>query len=367
MADKPLILVNALKLHEGPQRSPTGNFHHVLHLAGELAHCPEFDICFLTDLDSHEPFAQRVPARQLVRTPLQGNSILAADWAVYQAVRRLRPAIYHRPTGQLPFFPLACRTIGGVADLNFRCLPGSRVKRLYKEASYRWTVRRADRVVCVSEFTRQDVARALNCPAAKLRVIYHGANELPPPDPAILRQVPPRYWLTFAHQKHKNAELCLQALAEHRRSHPADALVLIGAHSHIQEVLQPLAARLGVGEAAIFVGRISAAELAALYGQAVGLLFLSKFEGFGLPVLEAMRAGCPVICSNVCSLPEVAGQAALMLAPDDLSGLVRAMFDLTVKSDLRSRLIAAGLAQARRFSWSQSARQTVQLYKEMLY
>ena len=363
---QPVSLVNALKLHEGALRSPTGNFHHVLYLAEELVKLDEFDVRLLVDLDSYQPFAERVGEQNLITTALRGNSILAADYAVWRAVRKLRPAIYHRPTGQIPFFPLSCRTVGGVADLNFISLPCALPKRLYKEASYRWTIRHADRVVCVSNFTRQDVISRLRCPVEKLRVVYHGANQLPAPDWAVHDRIPGSYWIAFAHQQHKNAELCLQALADHRRINVASALVLIGENSYIEKKLKPLAQTLGVGKAVYFPGRVTAAELSGLYHKALGLLFPTRFEGFGLPVLEAMQVGCPVICSNVCSLPEVAGDAAILVSPNDLSGMEVAMQKIITSLSFRESLIKAGFAQAARFSWVKAAKETADIYREIL-
>jgi len=366
MPDRPLVLVNALKLHEGALRSPAGNFQHVYNLAGELARLQDVAVHFLTDSDSYGPFSDRVSESQLIRTQLRGNSIVAADLAVRRAVYDMRPAIYHRPTGQLPFFPLPCLKVAGIADLNFKTLPCPILKRLYKEISYRWTVRHADRVVCVSRYTQSDVMKRLHCPPEKLRVVYHGANKLRPADAAIFERVPAKYWLAFAHQNHKNAELCLRALVEHRRLAPATALVLIGQNNYVESKLKPMAQALGLGDAVVFVGVVTSAELSALYQRALGLLFPSRFEGFGLPVIEAMRAGCPVICSTACSLPEVAGDAAVMIAPDDLAGMVAAMQNVVANEMFRKNLIAAGLKQAGSFTWERAAQETAAIYRELL-
>lgn len=366
LSKRPLVILNALKLHQGPHRLPTGNFQFVLYLAGEVAHLEDFDIRFLTDVDSHGPIAERVPESKLIRTQLRSNSIVAADLAVLRVVRQLRPAIYHRPTGQLPFFPLPCRTIAGIADLSFMVLPHPPLKRFYKEISYRWTIRRADRVVCISRYTQNEVMKRLHCPSKKLRVVYLGANELPPADPAIFERVPPKYWLAFAHQSHKNAELCMRALIEHRRENPATSLVLIGQNNYVECKLKPMAQALKLGDAVVFIGVVTSAELSALYQRALGLLFPSKFEGFGLPVIEAMRAGCPVICSNACSLPEVAGDAAVMIAPDDLTGMVTAMQIFASNQMVRENFIAAGLKQADCFTWKRAAQETAAIYRELL-
>lgn len=362
---KPLVLVNALKLHQGPERLPTGNFQHVLHLAEELARLPEIDVRLLTDLDSHGPLAERINAAQLVPTALRGNSILAADRMVLDLVRRLRPDIYHRPTGQLPFRHLPCRTVAGVADLSFMVLPHPLLKRLYKELSYRWTAWQADRIVCVSEFTARDVIARLAVVPTKVRVVHHGANALPAPDPVLARRQGGRYFMAFAHQTHKNAELCLRALAQVQVTHPGLRLVLIGKNSYVDGELKSLAARLGLAAHADFVGAPNPAELSGLYREAAGLLFPSRFEGFGLPVLEAMQAGCPVISSNACSLPEIVGDAAIQVGVDDDQALAAAMRRLLNDLSVRTRLAVAGRERIRVFTWRRAAEATRDIYLEL--
>jgi len=363
---RPRILINALKLHQGPHRLPTGNFQIVLHLAAELGQSDEFDIKYLTDLDSHPVLAEHVPESRLVRTSLRGNSIAAADWTVLTAVRRLRPQIYHRPTGQLPFCPLPCKTISGIADVSFRTLPYPFLRRLYKEASYRWTARMADRIICISQFTHDEVALHFKVPLTRLRVAHLGAN--PMPSAAPLGGGSPReaYFVVFAHQVHKNAELCLRALGQIRRQHPAATLAVVGKNEFVELTLKPLAMQLGLAGAVEFVGAPSAGQLAGLYDRAVGLLFPSRFEGFGMPVLEAMGRDCPVVCSNAGSLPEVAGDAAVVLDPDDLDGMVSAMARLLTDQGWRASLVQAGRAQVQKFTWRRTAELTEDVYRELL-
>jgi alpha-1,3-rhamnosyl/mannosyltransferase len=115
-----------------------------------------------------------------------------------------------------------------------------------------------------------------------------------------------------------------------------------------------------------FVGRISDASLAGLYGRALGLLFLSRYEGFGLPLIEAMGCGCPVIASNVCSLPEVAGDAAPLFDPDDVPGIARAMDALAGEPGHRDELVARSRRRAEQFTWERAAAETVKVYQSLL-
>jgi len=364
---RPRVLVNALKLHEGPERSPNGNFQHVLHLAAEMAMLPGIEVLILTDLDSHGPLAERIQEGRLIPTHLRIDSIRAADRAVVQAVRRLRPDIYHRPTGQLPFRDLHCATVVGIADLNFKHLPTPLLKRLYKELSYRWTMRKADRVICVSGYTRDDVAKRYRGVAGRLRVVPHGTNELPLADNSLAQLQAGPFFLVFGNQAHKNVELCLRAFAELNGAIPGLWLALVGRNEHVETALRPMVNRLGLDAAIEFVGAPTGAQLAGLYKRATGLLFPSRFEGFGLPILEAMGAGCPVVCSNVCSLPEVAGEAAIMLDPDDVAGMRAAILTLVRDTAHRAEFIAAGHKQAARFTWRRAADLTEAIYREILY
>ena len=363
---KPLILVNALKLHQGPHRLPTGNFQIVLHLAAELGQNGEFDVRFLTDLDSYPPLSKQLESSRLIRTNLSGNSILAADWAVVGAVRRLRPTIYHRPTGQLPFMRLPCRTIAGIADISFMTLPYPPLRRLYKEASYRWTTWMADRVTCISRFTYDEVALRLKVPKQRLRVVPLGANPMPAPDYSSADSRSGPFFVVFAHQTHKNPELCFEAFSHVAKANPTAWLAIIGKNDYVDKLLKPLAKKLGIDASVQFIGAPDAAQLTGLYDRAIGLLFPSRFEGFGMPVLEAMGRGCPVVCSNVCSLPEVAGSAAVLLDPDDLNGMTSAMFRLLDDPEWRGRLVASGYAQAQKFTWKKTAECTEEIYRELL-
>jgi glycosyltransferase involved in cell wall biosynthesis len=360
-----LILINAIKLHQGPQRLPTGNFQHVLHLVESLVQRCEIGLKILTDLDSYPPLAERVGEKYLIQTNLKGNSLIAADRAVVSAIRRYRPKVYHRPTGQLPFSRLPCRAITGIADLSFMVLPHPWHKRLYKELSYRWSIMRADRIVCVSKFTRDDVHHRLKVPLSKLRVVYHGTNPLGAPNYTLSKNINGKYFLVFAHQVHKNAELCLEVLEKLRDRHPDLNLVLVGSNLFIEGYLKPLAKRLNLSEAAKFVGAPTAAELSGLYRRARGLLFPSRFEGFGLPVLEAMGVDCPVLSSNVCSLPEIAGDGAVLLAPNDIEGWIRETERFLVDDEHYRRMVQLGRLQAAQFTWDKAADATISIYREL--
>jgi glycosyltransferase involved in cell wall biosynthesis len=291
------------------------------------------------------------------------DNVIQSDMAVFRAVRMLSPSLYYRPTGQLPFLPLSCPEIMGVADLNFFWLPTSFAKRVYKKVSYRLSLARAKKVICISNFTRDDVLSNFKVPRSKICVIHHGATALPAP---VLNSGEPQkvFWLSFGHQSHKNIELCLRALAL-RTNYPDESLVVVGSCEHIDHVLKPLSRKLGLQERVDFVGRVSADKLSWLYRNALGLLFVSKFEGFGLPILEAMSAGCPVIASNIASLVEVAGDAALFTDVDNYDGLSGHMTTLRFDAEYIVRAKEQGMLRAQLFTWDRTASETLRVFEEV--
>jgi glycosyltransferase involved in cell wall biosynthesis len=362
----PLIIIHALRLHEGPTKHRGGNFYHMRHLLPALLPLLEelgLSVVVLVDELGARDFASIIPERQLLRIGDSSDGILRSDAVVRAAVSKFKPALYYRPTGQLPWGRLNCICMVGVADLNFRWLKMSVFKRIYKELSYRWSFSQAERVICISEFTRRDVAVKFKVSDDKLRVVHHGAPRLP--EPSDKHGVTECLWLTFGHQSHKNVELCLCAFVRWVKIHPEDVLVIVGDNPHLTRVLKPLAQSLGVTSNVKFVGKVSSAELSDLYWKAKALLFLSRFEGFGLPVLEAMQVGCPVIASDVCSLPEVAGDAAILINPDDEDALLRAMNQMDDPAE-RMNYIAKGKARAAQFTWEAAGRRTADIILELL-
>ena len=147
---RPRVLLSAVRLTDGEPGRRSGNYYHLLALVTALAIREDIDLTLMTDEDSHPDLRDLLPATKIVRTSLRGN-VIRRDFAIASAVHRLKPQIFHKPTGALPTIPLGCQTIAGIADLNFVSLPTRADKRIYKELTHRWTSRAADHIVCVSE------------------------------------------------------------------------------------------------------------------------------------------------------------------------------------------------------------------------
>ncbi len=226
-----------------------------------------------------------------------------------------------------------------------------------------WSVRHADRIIAVSRFTRDEMLRLLPAiPPDKIIVIHEAPNpksEIQNPKSIIA----PYALFVGTFEPRKNLVTLLAALAAWRDMPDDFRLVIVGEHGWAGGDPARLAAELALSERIHFVGRVSDTELHRLYCGARVFVFPSLCEGFGLPVLEAMRHGAPVICSNAGALPEVAGDAALFHDPldaDALAGLLRRMWH---DEALRARYTQLGLARAQQFSWRQAAQATWRVYQ----
>jgi glycosyltransferase involved in cell wall biosynthesis len=216
----------------------------------------------------------------------------------------------------------------------------------------------ADAIIAVSEFTKSQVTALLGVDARKIRVVHHGIRELalrPAPREKIILTV-------GAIQKRKNTARLLEAFES---VDAAWSLVIAGSAGfgsrEILDRMESSRARARI----VVTGYLSQAELAGWYSRASVFAFPSLDEGFGMPVLEAMAAGIPVIASNRSALPEVAGDAALLVDPQDTPAIANALGQLTRDEDLRAELAARGLARARLFTWERAVRETWEVYQNL--
>jgi glycosyltransferase involved in cell wall biosynthesis len=233
--------------------------------------------------------------------------------------------------------------------------------------------RRSDRVIVDSQSTREDLIELLGLDSERIDVVPLGLGSVrraaAPPE----RETRARFELgsrrvllsLSAKRPHKNLSALIDALAQlPQQTRPV--LVLPGYPTAHEAELRERARGLGVQEDVRFPGWISAEELEGLWAQAGAFVFPSLYEGFGLPVLEAMARGVPVACSNASSLPEVAGDAALLFDPHDTSGLASALGRLLSDEPLRARLIERGRERVHRFTWQRTASLTLASYARAL-
>jgi glycosyltransferase involved in cell wall biosynthesis len=333
----PLVLIDADVLG----RRRTGDETYVASLLGELARLDHgLELAALTRAPELVPAgiqAVRLPARSQVARMALG---------VPRVLRRLRPALAHF-THALPL-ACPCPAVLTVQDLSFELEPelmGARDRAVFRWAVPR-SVRRAERILTGSERTRRDLVAAYGVDPERIVVTPYGVDPVFAPGPTGDRS----YVLAVGAVERRKDPLAAAAAAE------ACSLPLVVAGPVRDEQLAAALRRRGVRLA----GYVPREELAVLYREAACLVFPSRFEGFGLPVLEAMASGTPVVAADDPAVREVAGDAAVLVAGVSLAdGIRRALAE-------REQLVARGLERARFFSWAETARRTAAVYREVL-
>ncbi|HEX6401365.1 MAG TPA: glycosyltransferase family 1 protein, partial [Actinomycetota bacterium] len=280
--------------------------------------------------------------------------------------------LFHATDHLLPRLRSA-RSVFTLHDLAFVHFPQHFTprNRMYLRTMVPRFLERADRVIVVSEHTREDVVAQYGLDPARVHVVPEGVDPRfrPDPDPSAIETVRRRYGLpprTILYvgtiQPRKNLTTLVDAFARIRARHPDAGLVIAGAKGWLYE---PFLRRLrdpDIGPSVVLAGRVAEADLPALFAAAELFVYPSLFEGFGLPPLEAMASGTPVVCSDATSLPEVVGDAGLLVPPLDVDGWAAAIERLLGDEDERARLRAAGIARAGGFTWDEAARRTAAVY-----
>jgi alpha-1,3-rhamnosyl/mannosyltransferase len=284
------------------------------------------------------------------------------------------PLVYHSPYYLMPYgvrMPTVL-TFYDIIPLHYPEYVSRRARAFFR-LTLGMALRAATRVVAISEAARRDLLAAFALAPEKVITTPLAADPhfQPQPAEAIDRvrahfALPPSFLLYVGINKpHKNLVAMIEAFAQVREEVPDAMLILAGPWDDRYPEAQEAAARLALGDAVRFLGTVAEEMLPALYGAATGFVFPSRYEGFGLPVLEAMACGTPVACSNVSSLPEVAGDGALTFDPGQPAEITQAMRRLLQDAPLRESLRARGLAQAGRFNWQRTAAATLAVYRQV--
>lgn len=265
-----------------------------------------------------------------------------------------------------------------VYDLSFVRYPQSfnAMNRIYLRWAVRYSTRRADRVIAISESTRRDLMALFGASSEKIAVVYCGADPafaLPRDQHAIdalrvRRRLPEKMILHVGTiEPRKNIARLIRAYAHAKRAaRLPHRLALVGARGWKYSEVDAVIEQEQVKDDVIFAGYVAPEELPLWYRAADLFVYPSFYEGFGLPPLEAMVSGTPVISSNAASLPEVVGDAAIQVAPDDAAGLADAIVRALNDRTLREQMIARGIARAAQFSWARAAHETTDIYRAVL-
>jgi glycosyltransferase involved in cell wall biosynthesis len=273
------------------------------------------------------------------------------------------------------------RSVVTVHDLGYLYYPEAHrtADRRYLDWSTRWNGRQAMAVLADSQATKDDLVRAYGVDPGRVHVVYLGRDEAfgPVCEDAELAHVREHYGVAGRYflyvgtlQPRKNLARVIDAFAR-LTGDPALAptlsdvqLVLAGKRGWLYDDLFAQVTRLGLANRVVFPGYVEEADLPALLSGALALVFPSLYEGFGIPVLEAGACGVPVITSNTSSLPEVAGDAALLVDPHDVDAIADAMFRIATDAGLRAELDRRGRENVKRFSWEKCAQETLAVLEE---
>ncbi len=342
--------------------SSGGARQFIKSLIPALAECRGVDGLFV--FYSREQFRGLAPGcREIV---MDSNRKMWWDFALFpRMLRRLKIDAAIFPKNVVPFFT-GCANYVVVHDLAY-FMPEldayPRVDTLYMRAFLPQSVRRAAGVFAVSENTKRDIIHYMGCDPAKITVTYEAADPSYRrlDDPNTLRTATEKYHLparfvlyTGSLSPRKNLVRLLQAFALTSNKVP-HKLVLTGSKSWKDRAVYETIESLNLWGRIEQVGYVEEADMPALYNLASAYVYPSLYEGFGLPVLEAMQCGCPVVASNASSIPEVAGDAALLVDPRDAGALAGAIHRILTDAQTRERLVASGYRRAATFSWRRCA------------
>lgn len=329
---------------------------------------PEHTFYFIFDR-KHDP--QFIFAKNVIPVEIFPPARHPYLWYIYfefsipRILRKLKPDLFLSTDGWL-----SLRTnvpqVDVIHDLNFehrKDFLKSKYQNYYTRFFPKFA-RKAVRIATVSEFSKQDLQRFYSIPKEKIDVVYNGSNAVYQPLTEDKQQRVrqkyanglPYFLFVSAIHKRKNLANILRAFEQYKAQTGADTqFVVVGARAGKQDELDEVLRSMTFAQDVRFLGRLSAEELSQVMASALALVYATLFEGFGIPIVEAFNAETAVITSNVTSMPEVAGDAALLVDPTSVEQIADAMTCLATDENLRQELIAKGREQRKLFSWDQTA------------
>jgi glycosyltransferase involved in cell wall biosynthesis len=293
---------------------------------------------------------------------------------VPRAAWRARVDVIHAPAYTAPFWSPA-PVVLTVHDVSYERHPHWYPYRRdwARRAFYRRSAYAATHILTVSRFSATEITAAYGIPAEHITVTPLGVDEaFGPTDTSLSLEFPPGVTPPYVlhvgdlHQR-RNLPMLVEALLAARRAGGATplSLVLAGTDRGVGSTVCAMAAQAGAPDAVVLLGTVSEKRLRALYRGAAALAYPSFYEGFGLPLVEAMACGTPVIASRVTSIPEVVGDAGRLLDPADTNAWTTALLEVANDEHVRARMRAAGLRRAAEFTWERTARLTLEVYRRV--
>lgn len=330
---------------------------------------PEHEFIFIFDRPYDQDFIFAENVEPVVIGPPARHPIFFYLWFEFQiprVLKKYKADLFLSPDGYLSLRTRVPQ-LGVIHDINFVHRPDDLPWLIAKYYNYFFPrfARVARRIATVSFYSKEDITRSFKVDYDKIDVVYDGINRIYEPltDEEKVK-VRKRYtggqeYFLFVGALHprKNISGLLKAFDAFKSIDGNDIkLLIVGGEMHKTGDIFYTYENLRNKNEVIFTGRVSSAELHDIFGAALALTFVPFFEGFGIPIVEAMSAGIPVICSNTTSIPEVGGDAVLYIDPLKIEQITDAMLKITSDTDLRKSLIEKGFIQKNKFSWDETAR-----------
>lgn len=355
-----------------------GNETYATNLIEALAEIDQSNryTLYVTKPEAIDRFANRWPNFSVKQT-LPHTPLVRIPLTLARELRRHPVDVLHVQYTAPPLAP--CPVVATIHDLAFEHLPETFNRRSWMQLRFtvRRTARRAAQIITVSEYSRQDISKTYGIAPERITVTPEAAPShfSPITNDTELKNVRKTYGVARDYilslcslQPRKNLVRLIEAYSGWRQSHPEIAfpqLVLAGKRGWLDNEVFRVAAQSPVAKDILFTGYVAEKDLPALYSGSVCFVYPSYFEGFGLPVLEAMQCGAPVIAGNKTSLPEIVGEAGVLVDPFNQEELLQAIARVIKDRSYRNELRRKGLLRARDFSWTTTAHLTLGIYERV--
>jgi len=329
---------------------------------------PEHEFIFIFDRKFDKDFIFSKNIKPIVIGPPARHPFLFYLWfefSLTKILKQIKPDIFLSPDGYLSL-RTKIPSLAIIHDLNFEHYPEDLpwlVKKYYKYYFPKFA-KKAKRIGTVSEFSKSDIIKQYSIPKEKIDVIFNGANEnFKAPTELKKQETLEKYskgkpYFIFVGSLHprKNLSNLFLAFDKFKQTDNSEIKLLIaGEKKWWTQDIEKAYKQMTFADDVIFIGRVSEEKLANIIGSALAMTFVSYFEGFGIPIVEAFYCETPVIASNVTSLPEIAGDAALFIDPFSVDSIAEAMHKIATDENLRKDLIEKGKLRKQEFSWQKSA------------
>jgi len=329
---------------------------------------PQHEFFFIFDRQFDEEFIFSDNVTPIVAHPQARHPVLYYVWfghSLPRVIHKINPDIFFSPEGLIPL-GLNKRSVSVIHDLSFEHYPKNLppFERFYNRRYFPKCAHDSSRIATVSEYSKQDIVKTYGINPEKIDVVYNGANiAYSPVDEHVKKGILHKYsggrpYFIFIGALHprKNLVNLFRAYDIFRRQHPEPVnLLIVGEKMWWTSEIESAYKKMVFRDDVVFTGRLNTPELKNVLGSALALTYVSYFEGFGIPIVEAFYCDTPVITSNVTSMPEVAGDAALLINPFSVNSIAEAMLEIATDENLRQNLVSKGRQQRRKFSWDQTA------------